>query len=175
MTDAKQPTKRDESTLMTPEQVALLPKQQRNRDPFADVVSERRVRKRGSRAVSSRPYAQGSVPTKARGARHARKPERSTGRLFISLLMHLVAVLLRIAALALCAIVVAGAFPFVSTRLRLTYLVNFVNPLIPDFISGLVVFQTPFGGAFRGDFAFAALVLFILDWICMKVAARYRD
>lgn len=169
MSVQRQPTKRDDASLSAPEQTELLPKGQRSRDPFADVASERRTARR--RAVASKPYSSKDVP---RGGRHARRQERTTGHFLGALVMHLLAIVFRLAALALCAVVVAGSFAFAAARLRLTWMVNFVNPLVPDALSGLLVYQTPFGGAFRGDFAIAAFVLFVLDWLCMKASARLR-
>ena len=41
-------------------------------------------------------------------------------------------------------------------------------------LEGLLVIQTPLGGAFRGDFALFAVIVFIIDWVICKVAASLR-
>lgn len=57
---------------------------------------------------------------------------------------------------------------FVSaTSIGLLPLVSFASSGLGP-LSGILVIQTPFGGAFRGDFALAALLLFIIDWVLCK-------
>lgn len=52
--------------------------------------------------------------------------------------------------------------------------VNNLDAMIPAGLSGLLVYTTPLGGAFRGDFFIAAVALFICDWICCRVSASLR-
>lgn len=49
-----------------------------------------------------------------------------------------------------------------------------LKSIVPDTLTGLFVYSSPFGGAFRGDFAISAVVLFIADWALMRVANRIR-
>ncbi len=81
---------------------------------------------------------------------------------------------LRVAAWVLVALVVADAVLPAGARTHLLALNGAVSQLVPGEISGLFVFQTPLGGAFRGDFAIAAVALLALDWICCRAAAALR-
>ncbi len=85
-----------------------------------------------------------------------------------------IAIVCRVAAWALVALVLADCVVTGSSRTELLSVNSFVSGLIPDFISGLFVFSTPFGGAFRGDFALAAIILLVIDWICCRVSASLR-
>ena len=46
--------------------------------------------------------------------------------------------------------------------------------LLPDGIRGIAVVPTPLGGAFRGDFALIASLLFVLDWLFARLYALYK-
>ena len=84
------------------------------------------------------------------------------------------ALVLRACAWALVALVVADAVLPAGPRALLLSANGLVSQLIPAPIQGLFVFQTPFEGAFRGDFAIVAIVLLVLDWICCRVSASLR-
>ena len=45
---------------------------------------------------------------------------------------------------------------------------------MPEFLRGLFVFQTPFDGAFRGDFAILAMMSLIADWAFCRIASSLR-
>lgn len=81
---------------------------------------------------------------------------------------------LRACAWALAALVVADAVLPAGPRSLLLPVNSLVSQLMPAPMSGLFVFQTPFEGAFRGDFAIVAIVLLVLDWICCRVSASLR-
>ncbi|MDJ1121434.1 hypothetical protein QJ043_02350 [Olsenella sp. YH-ols2217] len=49
-----------------------------------------------------------------------------------------------------------------------------LDATIPSGLSGVLVYATPLGGAFRGDFFIAALVLFVCDWACCRLSAALR-
>ena len=84
------------------------------------------------------------------------------------------AVALRLAAWALVLLVVADAVLPAGARTYLLGANGVASRLVPGALSGLFVFQTPLGGAFRGDFAIAAVALLALDWICCRAAAALR-
>ena len=94
-----------------------------------------------------------------------------------SLLPSLLAALarvLRACSWVLVALVVADAVLPAGPRSLLLPVNSLISRLIPAPMSGLFVFQTPFEGAFRGDFAIVAIVLLVLDWICCRVSASLR-
>ncbi len=84
------------------------------------------------------------------------------------------AIVFRVCAWALVALVVADAVLPAGPRAFLLGINGFVSRLVPAPIHGLFVFQTPFEGAFRGDFAIVAIVLLVLDWICCRLSASLR-
>lgn len=85
----------------------------------------------------------------------------------------LVSWLLRLAALGLVALVVVNCFTM-GNRVAIMRLTAQVSQLLPRSLAGLYVLDSPFGGVFRGDFAIAAVVLFVLDWIVARVRRRLR-
>ena len=126
-------------------------------------------------AVPSQPYDDPYVADYER-ARSGRR--RSSGRpasggrsTVLSVLLRFVALAPRLAAIALCALVVVGSVPFVANRGIIVDALNMADGLMPDRLVGLFVLQTPFGGAFRGDMALMALALFVVDWALVRISA----
>ena len=76
--------------------------------------------------------------------------------------------------LSVVALVVAGAILPAGPRALLLGLNGAVSQTIPEALSGLLVFPTPFGGAFRGDFALAACILLVLDWVLSRASVSLR-
>lgn len=74
-----------------------------------------------------------------------------------------------LAALTVCDVVLVGA-----PRSALLGVNGAVLRALPDAISGLFVFQTPFGGVFHGDFALAAIVFLIVDWLLSRLSSSLR-
>ena len=72
------------------------------------------------------------------------------------------------------ALVVADAVLPAGPRSLLLGINGLVTSIIPGPISGLLVFVTPFGGAFRGDFAIAAVVLLLADWALYRASVSLR-
>lgn len=91
-----------------------------------------------------------------------------------ALVSYLPALAARLLALALCALVVVLSVPSLSSRTAFVEAASFLSTLMPPQVSGLLVFPTPFGGAFRGDFALTALALFVLDWVFVRISAAFR-
>ena len=81
---------------------------------------------------------------------------------------------LRAATWVLALLVVADAVLPAGARTYLLGLNGAVTRLVPGALSGLFVFQTPLGGAFRGDFAALAIVLLVLDCILSRASASLR-
>ena len=80
----------------------------------------------------------------------------------------------RVLGWALAALVVAGALLPAGPRALLLGAVGLASRLVPAPLLGLFVFHTPFGGAFRGDFAIVAIVLLVLDWALRRLSASLR-
>ncbi len=77
----------------------------------------------------------------------------------------------RVLAWGLCLLTVLDALGNFRFRSALLGVNSLVTSLIPQAISGLFVFQTPFGGAFRGDFALTCAALLVLEWALARAAA----
>lgn len=88
--------------------------------------------------------------------------------------MRAAAVAARICAWALVALVACDAVLPAGARTHLLAANGLATRLLPDALSGILVFQTPLGGAFRGDYAVLAIVLLVLDWLFCRAAARLR-
>ncbi|WP_455138884.1 hypothetical protein [Thermophilibacter sp.] len=88
--------------------------------------------------------------------------------------LRALAIVCRVAAWALVALVVADAVTPAGPRAWLLGVNSLVSSLLPDAVSGLLVIVTPFGGAFRGDFAIVAIVLLVLDWALCRLSASLR-
>lgn len=81
---------------------------------------------------------------------------------------------LRLAAIGVSLVVVLDSFTFATGRTELLRATAAISAVLPQGLAGLYVIDTPFGGAFRGDFAIAALVLFLVDWILCRIRAALR-
>lgn len=92
-----------------------------------------------------------------------------------SFALRLLALVLRLAAIGLSALVVLSAVLTGSHRAQLVSTLNIAQLYLPSSLMGKFVFETPFGGLFRGDMAVVALLLFILDWLCVRTAVRVRS
>lgn len=88
--------------------------------------------------------------------------------------LRLFALVCRVAAWALVALVVADAVLPAGPRAWLLGINAAVSALVPEAVSGILVIVTPFGGAFRGDFAIVAIVLLVLDWALCRLSASLR-
>lgn len=80
----------------------------------------------------------------------------------------------RILALLLCALTVLLCFSGVSTRLGIVSFVIELTQSLPDVIAGYGLIPTPFGGVFRFDFMLMSVVLFIVDYLCARLARSLR-
>ena len=83
-----------------------------------------------------------------------------------------VAVVLRTLAVVLCALVVADMLDIGVLHAALLGANNLAVGVVPAQILGVLVFRTPMGGAFRGDFALVAVAFFVIDWLLARTADR---
>lgn len=88
--------------------------------------------------------------------------------------LHVAAIACRAVAWLLVALVICDAVLVGAPRSALLGLNGAVLRALPSAVSGLFVFQTPFGGVFHGDFALAAIVFFVIDWLLSRLASSSR-
>ena len=84
------------------------------------------------------------------------------------------AVACRVVAWLLVALTVCDAVLVGAPRSALLGVNGAVLRALPQAISGLFVFQTPFGGVFHGDFALAAIVFLLVDWLLGRLSSSLR-
>lgn len=87
---------------------------------------------------------------------------------------HALAVVCRVAAWLLVALTVCDAVLVGAPRSALLGVNGAVLRALPSAISGVFVFQTPFGGVFHGDFALAAIVFLLIDWLLSRLSSSLR-
>lgn len=80
----------------------------------------------------------------------------------------------RICAIALCASTVILCFSGLSAQLNMVGFVVELSRALPDVIAGYGVITSPFGGVFRFDFALLAVILFVLDHLCVRASRALR-
>lgn len=90
----------------------------------------------------------------------------------IALSLSIFAVALRLCAIGLCAIAALLCFNGIASQLNLVGFVVDLSRSMPTAIAGYGVLTTPFGGVFRFDFVLAALLLFLIDYACVR-ASRF--
>ena len=153
-------------------------KAQRSTHGDTELVDAIRRRPAPASVVPSKPYANNAVPESridraaAAAPQYAEKAMKLPGRSTLPLSLLILAI--RLVAIALCALVVILAVPMINNRLGLIQASNFVSSFMPSNLNGVLVMPTPFGGAFRGDFALAALLLFVIDWILTRLRQRLK-
>lgn len=89
-------------------------------------------------------------------------------------LTHVLALLCRVAAWLLVALTVCDAVLLGAPRSALLGVNGAVLRALPSAISGVFVFQTPFDGVFHGDFALAAIVFLLIDWLLSRLSSSLR-
>lgn len=94
-----------------------------------------------------------------------------SGRRVVSGLLVVLACAARIVAILLVVLVVCDALFSGEFRTALLGLNGTLTSLLPSPLSGSFVLSTPFGGVFRGDFAIAAIMLFVIDWLVTRASA----
>lgn len=92
----------------------------------------------------------------------------------LAIAASLLALILRLFGIALCALVVLLCFSGMTARLSIVGLVVELSRMLPDVIAGYGVITTPFGGVFRLDFALTAVAFFILDYLLSRLSRALR-
>lgn len=92
----------------------------------------------------------------------------------LAVALQLLSYVARVAAVALCVLVVILCFAGVTSRLGIVWLVTDLSRAMPEIISGYGVISSPFGGVFRLDFTIVAVALFILDYILARLSRACR-
>ncbi len=102
--------------------------------------------------------------------------ERPRGGIFMVArgLVLLVAWIVRLAALAMCLIVLLNALALSPLRTYLTQVTDLITSYLPRRDIGLLSMDTPFGGVFRGDLTIISLLLFVVDWLLCRLRASLR-
>ena len=70
----------------------------------------------------------------------------------------------------LCILTIVLVFAFGSIRPYLLDITGWVTSLVPSLFRGMLVFNTPFGGAFRGDFVLFAIFLNLVSRLLEKIS-----
>lgn len=124
-------------------------------------------------AMAPRGHAGGAAPAQGYVPDYQFDYGHRRGHGGLSAALLVLAVVFRLAAIGLAALVVANAFTL-SGRVDVAAMTARVSAFVPGRFSAMPMVDTPFGGVFRGDLALASLVLFVLDWICSRVRYRVR-
>lgn len=88
--------------------------------------------------------------------------------------LNLLALVFRVCAVLLCAVVVMLCFSGTVSRLNMVGFIVELSRAMPDVIAGYGVISSPFGGVFRFDFAVVAAILFLLDYACARASRALR-
>ncbi len=139
------------------------------REPLYRKTSARQA----PRAVPS-PQQQSYAPAPSPASRAVESRLHRTLALFEAFVLFVIALALRLAAILFAALVVASVFLTGSARARLISALNLTSLLVPASLMGQFVVESPFGGVFRGDLAIVSIVLFIADYVCMRISASLR-
>lgn len=98
-----------------------------------------------------------------------------------ALALNFIAVLFRIMGIIMCALTCVLCFGRLSIMLTIpalnvsVYSIALeISCVVPKAIAGYGVISTPMGGVFRVDFALCAAVLFLLDYLFMRLACALR-
>ncbi|WP_035425410.1 hypothetical protein [Atopobium fossor] len=91
-----------------------------------------------------------------------------------SSIFHSLSLLARVLAWICFACVVLLCFSVGFLRPVLVQIQTAITILLPEGLRGVAVIPTPFGGAFRGDFALIAVVLFLLDWLFIRLHEAFK-
>lgn len=80
----------------------------------------------------------------------------------------------RVAAAAYLVLLVLDVLLPAGARTWLLGVNGLATRLVPAPVSGLLVLPTPLGGALRGDYALAAIILLVIGRLCRRVSASLR-
>lgn len=141
--------------------------------PVTPSIAQRRQYPEPVRAVPApRPDRYEPAPSPVPGAIRTRAQGPLTS--FEAFVLRVLALLARVAAIVLAVLVVASVFLNGSLRETMLQAMRLTPLLVPSALLGRFVYETPFGGVLRGDLALASLILFIVDWLCMRLSDSVR-
>ena len=163
------PAQRPVSAAQAPASVPRTVRRESQPQPAAAPRQEQVIRRPVPAPSPQQPYrpARGTAVGRSRGG--------GVAQLLASLALRLAAFLMRLLALAFSAFVVASAVLTGSHRLALVKALNLTMWLVPPSMLGHLVYETPFGGALRGDLIIVSLILFVADYVCLRLAASLRE
>lgn len=92
----------------------------------------------------------------------------------LSKAFHAGAWIFRILAYIAVAVVIGSTFGVNARFPLLGSASGLVMTLTPPFLRGALALLSPFGGVFRGDFAITSVILFALDWVCIRISTSLR-
>ena len=87
-----------------------------------------------------------------------------------SIALTIIAWGMRVLAICLCALTVALCFSSLASVSFVAEAAVDLSYALPASVAGYGLVASPFGGVFRTDFALLALVLFLIDFLCTKLA-----
>lgn len=88
--------------------------------------------------------------------------------------LNILAYVFRLCAIVLCLLIIILCFSGLVTRLGLVNFVVDLSRALPSVIAGWGVIASPFGGIFRLDYTVVAVVLFVLDFACVRASRALR-
>lgn len=99
-------------------------------------------------------------------------PRGRASRYYGAKVLRIVALVLRVLGCILAGLVIVLSFVSEARLPLLLGLARQLSSFEPEVLRGILVFATPFGGAFRGDFALTSVLCFVLDWLACRVSER---
>lgn len=87
------------------------------------------------------------------------------------IILRILSMLFRVLALILAFIILLLLFG-TSARFNLVDQVAVLSAIAPFGGNAALLVPTPFGGAIHGDLCILCIVLFILDWFCLRFSNR---
>lgn len=111
------------------------------------------------------------VPTPRQGQG---SPKRRSNNEATVMALRVIAVICRVCAIAASVVVMAATLGLATRLPVLGQIYHLLMVLTPPGVFGILCVATPFGGMFRGDFAVVSVALFVIDWVCLRIAASLR-
>lgn len=121
------------------------------------------------RAVPSEPYVDEALLYELQ-----RRRKYGKHMWLIPTILTSLAFVIRSLAIVLCVLVLANALARSFLWSLVVQVTGLVTQFLPNAIAGMYPIPTVFGGTFRTDFAIAAIVLFLIDFVCMRLAKGLR-
>ncbi|QWT17027.1 hypothetical protein KPC83_04015 [Collinsella sp. zg1085] len=91
-----------------------------------------------------------------------------------ALVLACIAWICRILAQLTAALIVVMCFAGLSVKLGLAGFIVELSASLPPLLAGYGLISTPFGGVFRFDIACLVVILCLIDYVCLRIAAQLR-